>query len=53
MNPQQQAAGKPITELERKLAELPLLPSVVSEILALNPDADDDSDAPIRPQASL
>lgn len=37
----QQANSKPVTELQRKLAELPLLPTVVSEILALEPTAAD------------
>lgn len=40
MRPQQEPISKPVTELERKLAELPLLPTVVSEVLALDPTAD-------------
>ncbi len=41
MKLQQQPIGTAITELERKLEELPLLPAIVSEVLALNPNADD------------
>jgi putative nucleotidyltransferase with HDIG domain len=33
----QQVNDKSVTELQRKLAELPLLPTVVNEVLALNP----------------
>jgi len=41
MTPQQRSASTPMSELERKLEELPLLPAVVSEVLALSADADD------------
>lgn len=37
----QQALSKPATELPRRLAELPLLPAVVREVLVLDPTADD------------
>jgi putative nucleotidyltransferase with HDIG domain len=37
----QQANSNAVTGLQRKLAELPLLPAVVSEVLALNPTGDD------------
>jgi putative nucleotidyltransferase with HDIG domain len=37
----QQSNSEPVTELQRKLAELPLLPTVVSELLAIDPTRDD------------
>ncbi len=48
MKQQQQPSGTPMTELERKLNELPLLPAVVSEVLALNPNTDDYFDRLLR-----
>ena len=48
MKQQQQPSGKAMTELERRLEELPLLPTVVSEVLALNPNADDYFDRLLR-----
>ena len=41
MTTQEQSGSTSMTELERKLEELPLLPAVVSEVLALNANADD------------
>ncbi len=41
MTLQKQSGSTPMTELERKLEELPLLPAVVSEVLALNANSDD------------
>jgi putative nucleotidyltransferase with HDIG domain len=34
-------AATPLTTLERKLEDLPLLPTVVAEVLSLNPDSED------------
>jgi putative nucleotidyltransferase with HDIG domain len=48
MKQPQQPSRIPMTELERKLEELPLLPAVVSEVLALNPNADDYFDRLLR-----
>jgi putative nucleotidyltransferase with HDIG domain len=41
MTLQKQSGSTPMTELGRKLEELPLLPAVVSEVLALNANSDD------------
>ncbi len=39
---------RPLGELERRLVDLPLLPSVITEVLSLNSDADDYSDRILR-----